>query len=239
MYLYILFIYLFILFLVRREPLYLPPSPDIKGYWEWDSGRGVFLPYAVTASVDIELVHMKGFPSIDLAKCTSKIPYYIDLKRRVQRRHGYGTERKIRRIALDYSIQSYLQDLSKSSVLPAASYVSPAASYVSPAATMITSSKTSTRSSSTTKSKKKSSSPKVTASSSSCTPAVLPSSSSSHSSTGKPLGHRETPAYKSGAVSSCHVETRSKSRKIQVLGKQIGGTRYRPLRERECVRGET
>uniref|UniRef100_A0A1X7TYN7 E3 ubiquitin-protein ligase n=2 Tax=Amphimedon queenslandica TaxID=400682 RepID=A0A1X7TYN7_AMPQE len=192
--------------LVRRELLYLPPSPDIKGYWEWDSGHGVFLPYAVAASVDIELAHTKRFPSIDLAKCASNIPYYIDLKRQVQRRHGYGTERNIRRIPLSYSLQSYLIDQSKHSVLPTVSYVSPAA-------TVIASSKTSTRgSSSSTKSKKKSSSPMITASSSSsCAPTVHPSSS-----TGKPLGHRETLAYKSGAVSSCHVETRSKLRKIQV-----------------------
>lgn len=212
--LFILYIYFILLVhVVRRESLYLPSSPDINGYWEWDSGHGNFLPYAITASVDIELAYTRGIKSIDLAKSTSNIPYYIDLKRQVQRRHGYGTERKIKRTPLPggHSLQSYLTDQSKHSTLPTVSYESPAA-------TVTASSKMSTRGSSSTKSKKKSLSPMITAnSSSSCTPTAHPSSSSS-SSTGKPLGHRETPAYKSGAVSSCHVETRSKLRRIQVTG---------------------
>ena len=45
----------------------------MNAYWEWDSGGGTFLPYAVIASIDIEMAYQRRSPSLDLSTSTSKL----------------------------------------------------------------------------------------------------------------------------------------------------------------------
>ena len=183
---------------ICRQNLSLP-STEVNAYWEWDSGGGTFLPYTVIASVDIETAYLKRSPSLDLSTSTSKLPYYIDFNKMTQRCHGYGTIRTIRRIQLMYSLQRYLQDLSKSSVLPSNSYTTPAASVLTSKKVSKSSAKTTPHSTST---KSRGTSSSSTSSSSSSSTHSAPVSSSTRGSTG-----RGSSAQMSGAV------TRSKARK--------------------------
>ena len=60
--------------------------------------------------MDLELAYQKGDTSVNLAMCSSQLPYTIDLTTMEQTRHGYGTRRSIRRQPLPRgSLQSYLQ----------------------------------------------------------------------------------------------------------------------------------
>ena len=183
---------------ICRQNLSLP-STEVNAYWEWDSGGGTYLPYTVIASVDIETAYLRRSPSLDLSTSTSKLPYSIDFNKMTQCRHGYGTKRAIRRIILIYSLQRYLQDLSKSPVLPSNSYTTPAASVLTNTKVFKSSAKTTSHS---TKSRGTSSS--STSSSSSSSTLSAPVSSSTRGSTG-----RGTSAQMSGAV------TRSKARKTE------------------------
>ena len=173
----------------------------MNAYWEWDSGGGTYLPYTVIASVDIETAYLRKSPSLDLSTSTSKLPYLIDFKKLTQCRHGYGTKRAIRRIQLMYSLQRYLQDLSRSSVLPSNSYTTPAASVLTNTKVSKSSAKTIPHSTST---KSRGTSSSSTSSSSSSTHSA-PVLSSTRGSTG-----RGTSAQISGAV------TRSKARKTEI-----------------------
>ena len=121
------------------------------GYWEWDSGHGAFLPYAVKATVDIELAYMSHLPSVDLSTKQSCIPYIVDFRTMTQTRHGYGTRRTIRRIPLVHSLQQLLYDTTTKAGMT--SSTSGASSFTTPASSILSlSSKLST---STTKSPKK------------------------------------------------------------------------------------
>ena len=60
--------------------------------------------------MDLELAYQRGDTSIDLATCSSQLPYTIDFTTMEQTRHGYGTRRSIQRQPLPKgSLQSYLQ----------------------------------------------------------------------------------------------------------------------------------
>ena len=186
---------------IFRQNLSLP-STEVNAYWEWDSGGGIFLPYTVIASVDIETAYLKKSPSLDLSTSTSKLPYLIDFNKKTQCRHGYGTKRAIRRIILTCSLQRYLQDLSRSPVLPSNSYTTPAASVLTSKKVSKSSTKTTPHSTST---KSRGTSSSSTSSSSSSSTFSAPVSSSTRGSTG-----RGTSAQMSGAV------TRSKARKTEI-----------------------
>ena len=178
------------------------PSTEVNAYWEWDSGGGTFLPYTVIASVDIETAYLRRSPSLDLSTSTSKLPYLIDFNKKTQCRHGYGTIRAIRRIQLMYSLQRYLQDLSRSPILPSNSYTTPAASVLTNTKVSKSSAKTTPHSTST---KSRGASSSSTSSSSSSSTHSAPVSSSTRGSAG-----RGTSAQMSGAV------TRSKARKTEI-----------------------
>ena len=181
---------------IFRQNLSLP-STEMNAYWEWDSGGGTFLPYTVIASVDIETAYLRRSPSLDLSTSTSKLPYLIDFNKKTQCRHGYGTIRGIRRIQLMYSLQRYLQDLSRSSVLPSNSYTTPAASVLTNTKVSKSSAKTTPHSTST----------KSRGTSSSSTSS---SSSSTHPASTRGSTGRGSSAQMSGAV------TRSKARKTEI-----------------------
>ena len=60
--------------------------------------------------MDLELAYQKGDTSVNLATCSSQLPYTIDFSTMEQTRHGYGTRRSIQRQSLPKgSLQSYLQ----------------------------------------------------------------------------------------------------------------------------------
>ena len=149
------------------------------------------------------MAYLRRSPSLDLSTSTSKLPYLIDFNKKTQCRHGYGTIRAIRRIQLMYSLQRYLQDLSRSSVLPSNSYTTPAASVLTNTKVSKSSAKTTPHSTST-KSRGTRFGSTSSSSSSSFTPSA-PVSSSTRGSTG-----RGTSAQMSGAV------TRSKARKTEI-----------------------
>ena len=121
------------------------------GYWEWDSGHGVFLPYAVKATVDIELARMSHLPSVDLSTKLSCIPYIVDFRTMTQTRHGYGTRRTIRRIPLTQSLQQLLYDATTKAGMMAST--SGTSSFTTPASSLL--SLSSKLSASATKSPKK------------------------------------------------------------------------------------
>ena len=95
---------------IRRVAVNLPSSPDINAYWTWCENRSKFVLYNLEASVDIELSHLRGDHSLNLAHCTNRLPYTIDFTNMEQTRHGYGTKRKIQRCSLSTgtSLQSCL-----------------------------------------------------------------------------------------------------------------------------------
>lgn len=95
---------------VRRTLVQLPAAPDIKTYWTWKEHGRHYVLYLTEASVDLELAYQRGDTSIDLATCSSQLPYTIDFTTMEQTRHGYGTRRSIQRQPLPKgSLQSYLQ----------------------------------------------------------------------------------------------------------------------------------
>ena len=95
---------------VRRTLVQLPATPDIKAYWTWKEHGRNYVLYLTEASVDIELAYQKGDTMVNLATCSSQLPYTIDFSTMEQTRHGYGTRRSIQRQSLPKgSLQSYLQ----------------------------------------------------------------------------------------------------------------------------------
>ena len=95
---------------VRRTLVQLPATPDIKGYWTWKEHGRNYVLYLTEASVDIELAYQKGDTMVNLATCSSQLPYTIDFITMEQTRHGYATRRSIQRQSLPKgSLQSYLQ----------------------------------------------------------------------------------------------------------------------------------
>lgn len=60
--------------------------------------------------MDIELAYQRGDTSVNLATCSSQLPYTVDLTAMEQTRHGYGTRRSVQRQPLTAgSMQSHLQ----------------------------------------------------------------------------------------------------------------------------------
>ena len=60
--------------------------------------------------MDIELAYQRGDTSVNLATCSSRLPYTVDLTTMQQTRHGYGTRRSVLRQPLTSgSMQSCLQ----------------------------------------------------------------------------------------------------------------------------------
>ena len=113
---------------IRKSTLSLPASPKITAYWTWNQKGTSFVPYSMDAMIDIELAYQKSAmplhgvstrtgtraskcSSVDLSKCSSKLPYTIDFSAMEQTRHGYDTKRKIRRelIPGGQSLQNLLQ----------------------------------------------------------------------------------------------------------------------------------
>ena len=94
--------------LVRRTMCSLPSSPDLLGYWEWEISRGRFVPYGIQASVEIEKASLSGCGSVDLSTTDACMPYLVDMVMRTQTRHGYGTERRVRRVSLSIPLQKLL-----------------------------------------------------------------------------------------------------------------------------------
>ena len=95
---------------VKRQMIVLPSSPDITAYWMWKEHGSNFVLYDFQSSVDIELAFLKGYPSVDLSKCASRLPYTIDFNQLEQTRHHYNTRRMIQRCSLPagFSLQSLL-----------------------------------------------------------------------------------------------------------------------------------
>lgn len=95
---------------VQRKQLMVPSSPSITAFWMWNEVGTNFVMYDIQSSVDIELAHLSGQASVDLSKCTSRLPYTIDFNTMQQTRHGYSTRRKVQRypLAAGNSIQSLL-----------------------------------------------------------------------------------------------------------------------------------
>ena len=98
----------------------LPLSPPINAYWTWNDRDDSFVPYSINATVDIELAYMQftrapshtnAQSSIDLSKCGSQLPYTINFYAMFQTRHGYGTQRAVRREVIPggQSLQDLLQ----------------------------------------------------------------------------------------------------------------------------------
>lgn len=69
-----------------------------------------FVPYDIQSSVEIELAYVQGYTSVDLSKCSTRLPYTIDFTRMEQTRHMYNTRRPVQRCALPpgTSLQSLL-----------------------------------------------------------------------------------------------------------------------------------
>ena len=90
--------------------LVLPSYPDITAYWMWNEHGTNFVLYDIQSSVDMELAFASGNASVDLSKCTCRLPYTIDFYRMEQTRHSYNTRRKIQRCPLPpgFSLQSLL-----------------------------------------------------------------------------------------------------------------------------------
>jgi hypothetical protein len=96
---------------VKRQQIVLPSAPDITAYWTWKEHGSNFVLYDIQSSVDIELSFLNGYPSLDLSKCTSRLPYTIDFHKMEQTiRHHYNTRKKIQRCQLPvgFSLQSLL-----------------------------------------------------------------------------------------------------------------------------------
>ena len=103
------------------------------GYWEWEDTPRHFTPYAINATIEIELAFMKRLSQIDLASTPACIPYTIDMIAMEQTRHGYNTKRTIKRISLLEPLQRYLQDYGGSSTgtTSTAKFFNPASSFLS------------------------------------------------------------------------------------------------------------
>ena len=103
------------------------------GYWEWEDIPRHFTPYAINATVEIELAFMKRLSQIDLASTPACIPYSIDMVAMEQTRHGYNTKRTIKRVSLLEPLQRYLQDYGGSSTgtTSTAKFFNPASSFLS------------------------------------------------------------------------------------------------------------
>lgn len=95
---------------IQRVPVFLPQTPSFMAYWEWEESHGRFVPYTMQASIDIELAHMGGHPTVDLSTTNVCIPYTIDMTNMCQVRHRYNTRRNIRRVALRNPLHELLKD---------------------------------------------------------------------------------------------------------------------------------
>ena len=143
--------------------------------------------------MDLELAYQKGDTSVNLATCSSQLPYTIDFSTMEQTRHGYGTRRSIQRQSLPKgSLQSYLQV--HSSTVPTGNVLATPPSLSSPGIGPKSVGSTSLSSSSTVKPLSSSSTVKPPSSSSTVKP--LSSSSTvkppSSCSTVKPLSSGST-----------------------------------------------
>ena len=95
---------------VQRRQLVLPSSPNVTAYWMWKEMGMNFVPYDMQSSVEIELTYVQGYTSVDLSKCSTRLPYTIDFVRMEQTRHAYNTRRPVKRCILPpgTSLQSLL-----------------------------------------------------------------------------------------------------------------------------------
>ena len=102
--------------MVQRLTKFLPMSPPIMGYWQWDSGRGAYLCYSLEATVQIETHYQSmatgtsTMTTLDLSTTPAAIPYTIDFNNLTQMRHHYNTIRSIRRVSLTIPLQELLSD---------------------------------------------------------------------------------------------------------------------------------
>lgn len=89
----------------------LGTGPDLTGYWMWSMCPKEFVCYQVEASVDIERAYSKGAAIVNLSKCSSQLPYTINLKQMTQTRHHYNTKREIKRVPLSpgHTLQGLLR----------------------------------------------------------------------------------------------------------------------------------
>lgn len=109
---------------VRRNRIDFGSSPDVTAYWMWSENAGQSVPYQVEASVDIELAYQRNLPIVNLAKCSSQLPYTINFRNMDQTRHHFNTRRGIKRVPL--SLGASLQSLLKESPSPVSSVPSAA-----------------------------------------------------------------------------------------------------------------
>ena len=95
---------------MKRQMIVLPSTPDITAYWTWKEHGSNFVLYDIQSSVDIELAFLNSYPSLDLSKYASRLPYTIDFNKMEQTRHHYNTRRRIQRCPLPagFSLQSLL-----------------------------------------------------------------------------------------------------------------------------------
>ena len=105
---------------VRRSEIYVSGTP-CYGLWEWLDGSNVYNIYNITAMFEIEEAYTLKHRIVDLSVKPSRLPYTIDFTSMYQTRHYFNTRRKIRRIQLSSSLQSYLA-VSKASTLGSKHY---------------------------------------------------------------------------------------------------------------------
>ena len=207
---------------VRRTLVQLPATPDIKGYWTWKEHGRNYVLYLTEASVDLELAYQKGDTSVNLATCSSQLPYTIDFSTMEQTRHGYGTRRSIQRQSLPKgSLQSYLQV--HSSTVPTGNVLATPLSLSSPGIGPKSVGSTSLSSSGTVK--PVSSGSTVTSLSSGSTVTSLSSGSTAKSlssgSTAKSLSSGSTPKSSSSTVKSSYA-TRKREAKRRRINRSVG-----------------
>ena len=92
---------------VRRSEISVSGTP-CHGLWEWLDGSNIYNIYNITAIIEIEEAYNLKHHSVDLSVKPSRLPYTIDFTSMYQTRHYFNTKRKIRRIHLPNSLQSYL-----------------------------------------------------------------------------------------------------------------------------------
>lgn len=117
---------------VKRRDVVLPTYPNITGYWLWCMQRpSTFTPYQVEALVDIEAAYLQWTRGgmndlLNLANCPCKLPYTINFKLNNQTRHGYQTQRTIKRVSFGSGscLQFYLQAQNNPAMTPMSSALS-------------------------------------------------------------------------------------------------------------------
>ena len=101
---------------VRRCSVHLPSVAPCSGEWSWELGHGMFVLYDVVSMLVIEEAYQSRSPhggqEVDLSHTAANLPYTISFQAvggyMRQTRHGFNTQRRVRRFPLDQPLQTYL-----------------------------------------------------------------------------------------------------------------------------------